>query len=253
MCRIHLLVVLALATTVACSSKTASTDAADSGATGTLDDAATGSDTEDPGPVDVSKSDTKVDAGKPACNPLQNTGCTDPALPKCAYGDDGKPACQKGGTVKLGEVCSNPDDCAEGLCLGCPTGKNVCSNFCISEANCAKGQTCNQITGQKYKVCDWCSYETCKVETVTCKDPKQACYIGTPKGAVCLDKGSLVEGDTCSLPNDCEPGLACIGADTTAKGVCRTICRVDGKLDCPNVTVKCENVDGQGYGFCPKL
>ena len=122
-----------------------------------------------------------------------------------------------------------------------------------SEASCQKGQTCNQITGQKYKTCDWCSYEACKIETATCKDVKQACYIGTSNGPVCLDKGTIVAGDTCAFPNDCEPGLVCAGADTTAKGICRPACRTDGKLPCPEVTQKCENVDGSGYGFCGSL
>ena len=250
----RLLLVAALATSWACSSKTGSADSAAVALDDALDDAAAGSDTgTDPGPIDTSKSDSKADASKPACNPLQNTGCSDPALPKCGYGDDGKPACVVGGTAKLGESCNNPDDCAEGLCLGCPTGKSVCANFCISEANCGKGQSCNQITDQKYKACDWCSYEACKIEVITCKNAAQACYTGTGQGPVCLDKGTGAKLDLCSLPNDCLPGLTCVGAGTTAKGVCRPVCSPSVKLDCDPPTTTCENVDGSGYGFCPSL
>ena len=204
----RLVVAIVLFASVGCTSKTT----ADSGdaAAGTVDDAIAGTESDsDPGPVDTGKPDAKADTSKAACNPLANTGCTDPALPKCGYADDGKPACQKGGAVKLGQVCNNPDDCAEGLCLGCPNGTNICANFCISEANCNPGQGCNTITGQKYKVCDFCSYEACKIETVTCKDPTQACYTGAGNGPVCLPKGSAADGDLCSYPNDCAPGLAC--------------------------------------------
>jgi hypothetical protein len=243
----HVLIVVAMAT-AGCASKTAAGDAADATTADALEDAPTGTDTT---AEDASAPDAKAETSKPVCNPLANTGCTDPALGKCGYGDDGKPACQKAGTAKLGEVCNNPDDCAEGLCLGCPTGKNVCANYCISDASCQPGQTCNQITGQKFKTCDWCKYESCKVETATCKLPGQACYTGGGNGPVCFDAGTAAKGDPCSQPNDCEPGLTCTGASANAPGVCRAICRVDGKLDCNPATIKCENVDGSGYGFCP--
>ncbi len=248
---LHLLVAIGMATALGCGSKAAA-DGGDAAPDTGLDDTATSADGTDPGPVDTSAPDVKAEVSKPACNPLQNTGCTDPANPKCGYGTDNKPVCQPGGTAKLGEACSNPNDCAQGLCLSCPTGKSVCANYCISDASCKAPQTCNTITGQTFKTCDWCSYESCKVETQSCKSATQACYTNTGNGAVCLDKGSTAIGDTCNAPNDCVPGATCVGASPGAPGVCRAICAPAAKLGCTPPTVQCENVDGEGYGFCPK-
>ncbi len=213
-----------------------------------LEDTAAPVDTAKP---DVAKDIAKVDVAPAPCKPTDNTGCTE-AGTHCGYDDADMVACVKDGTHAIAEDCSDGAGCKVGVCVQNQNGKSLCAPYCLSDLQC-NSNSCNKLDGKKGHVCDVGSYTPCDMLAQNCTDKTQGCYDSGANGFVCLQKGSLAQGDLCDQSNQCTVGLACIGASAGSKGVCRKVCAFpNGAPACDSVTIQCTSLLGSNkFGYCP--
>ena len=198
--------------------------------------------------TDTAKADTA--ATKAPCKPWDlPTDWNCPPDTHCGYNDDDAIACVADGKHAVAKDCSDGAGCKIGICVMAQNGSQACSPFCTVDAQC-DSQSCNQITGKKYKVCDVAKYQPCKPIGSTC--PKgQACYQQGSQGFVCLGAGTAGKGDACKTNSDCAPGFTCTGNAGTASstGLCRKVCSKTGPTGCDDPNTPCSSLGG-GYGYC---
>lgn len=250
-----------VAGTVACGSASpsaAGTDAA-SGATGevaaaadsaaTADAAKAAQDAATPAADVAAKPDTA--STKPPCKPWDSPSDWNcPNGSHCAYDDNDAIACVKDGAHGMGEDCGDGGGCKIGICVTSQNGSQACSPFCTTEVQC-DSNSCNQINGKKYKVCDVAKYTACQPINAKCP-ASQGCYLLGSQGFVCVAAGSKGKGESCKANYECAPGYTCTGiSDTsTSTGLCRKVCSTGGgPTGCLDPTTPCSKL-AMGYGYC---
>ncbi|RMG16567.1 MAG: hypothetical protein D6729_10635 [Deltaproteobacteria bacterium] len=163
--------------------------------------------------------------------------------------DGGADAGRDGGattTGAIGDACSTPADCGDGLAchLGLPGG------YCISQCwdGCPAGSTCTSFGGQQWCLAQCESDAQCR-EGYACRGG--TCQPGCFTDADCssgesCEAGSCVAGGIgapCSSPSDCAEGLSC--APSLPGGYCTRSCEGD---PCPEGT-QCVAFGGSSYCF----
>ena len=199
----------------------------------------------DTAPADIAK----ADAVKAPCKPWDlpaDWNC--PADTHCGYDDADVIACMPNGKHGVAEDCGDGLGCKVGICVKSENGTEACAPFCTVDAQC-DSQSCNGITGKKYKTCDVAKYVTCNPLAAKCP-VGQGCYLLGP-GFVCVGAGSKDKGDSCKSNQDCKPGFTCTGLSeiSTSTGICRKVCSKTGDTGCEDPTTKCSNLGGN-VGYC---
>ena len=188
------------------------------------------------------------------CDTASQTGCPDPASPKCTVGVDSMgnwiDVCRaQTGAIAEGVHCTREaegdpgegkDDCAGGLyCtyLGNVNGSLApadrhCRKFCNGPGVCDAGKTCLGLTDLLTP--DGVCVDVCTVFTNAGCTEGAWCYPyrdiqGNTTGA-CLQAGTKTEGQECTTAADCAQNLDCVGG-----GFCRAVCSLANPPD-PNAT-----------------
>jgi hypothetical protein len=194
------------------------------------------------------------------CNAAAQTGCTDPAMPKCSvtFPDPqggGVLACEMAGTVQPGGTCTRVtdsggnelagvDNCANGYCtaFGATTTRQ-CARYCdvaTRATNCTSNQGCFQ-QAPPYGLCR----KTCDPFGPQIQCPQgntlalsQACSWSvlvdeSGSGAFCTVIGATIaDGASCNVnanpPLDCVQGDVCLG-----DSICHKLCDMSGNHNCP--------------------
>jgi hypothetical protein len=194
------------------------------------------------------------DSGVITCNPVLQTGCDDPAAPRCTIlpGREVKriTGCVPAGSVAEGQACTRTapgiDDCAIGACVGLalPDGELACRLHCSADADCLPGQSCLLNDGFKFAACTptCSSAEACPSPTVC-----HALFydIATTRARplpllLCASVGTGSPGDACGGDSDCEAASVC---DPTLH--CARLC--DETHPCDSLT--CTSI-GAGINLC---
>jgi hypothetical protein len=200
-----------------------------------------------------------AEATEVCCDPIAQD-CQDPSA-RCqmVYGKTGSSvsACiPVTGAAGEGEACARVseettaigrDDCAAGLfCVNWsqPTASDrACRALCTSDASCGAGRGCRHMAGS-VPPAGLC-VETCDLFADPSGCPaNNGCFVQTDnewrngafvQAAFCaVPHATYVEGQDCSFPNDCAPGLACLWLATATKFVCQRLC--DGAHPCATGT-----------------
>jgi hypothetical protein len=189
-------------------------------------DCADGSDEADCGPMAVFQCPPEEPSSSPApitCNPAAQTGCNDPAAPKCSVvpaAEGGRvTTCGPAGTVSEGQACTSTspgvNDCAEGVCAsaGQPDGQRVCLRYCAVDGDCPSDQSCLYAGGFEFGICaptctpfaDCTAPSVChallfQIETTT-EQPLPL--------LLCDAVGSAAPGSACTRDSDCRADSVC--------------------------------------------
>ena len=162
----------------------------------------------------------------------------------------------------LGEECyiafpgsaEQTDDCAPGLiCLNDGCGSR-CYQFCKTDADCFIS-TCTGDAGGGVKVCDVQSVACNPVtnDPMECPGGVEGCYLSATTTDRTLCDCPFQAGPTnssCSISQDCFPGLVCVDITGIGHSICRPVCDLTaGASGCPAAT--CVPLNGsKKYGFC---
>ena len=162
--------------------------------------------------------------------------------------------CVPEGSALADEVCSVDVDCAAGLvCVAQAVDSGRCHRYCAGDADCPSGLGCAQLVeGVGIGLCgSTCTLDggcpagtACKV--VLSNDFDSAGPVALP---LCAEPAGSGAGTNCQSSLDCAPGVFC-----DEGGVCRTMCRFDGTLDCAAGTCTAALapivMGGVDHGFC---
>ena len=172
---------------------------------------------------------------------VQGYGCYNPDAPYCA----------KSGASLPGEACkgNQQDECAAGsVCVENHNARDAfaCADYCNASDTSSPDFCGKACPGSYIYIDDQQSGDIiggyCEPGTGAACDPLledcpsgQGCYGWEPSR--CLAAGALEKGALCHYSNECEPGLACIGATTdhycaafcdlsatTGETACDTLC-----------------------------
>jgi len=202
--------------------------------------------------ADVTAVKDTFDAGPPVCSPSKNTGCG--AGEKCDYDENDVPRCVKAGSLKSGEPCQGPGECAVGTCITSQNGSTQCAPYCVTVSglsSCPGEVDCNKVDGHKWKVCDMAKYTPCDPFKQDCDDKTQACYSGQG-GFNCLKAGTAEIDASCQSTNDCKKGLTCAGNAGASGGFCKSLCdptKPAGQNGCTSMSAQCSKISGS-VGYC---
>lgn len=187
------------------------------------------------------------------CNALCNTGCNEGQ--GCLFlGSNWE--CVTAGTTAPGQPCSNPQDCAAGLCGSSGDDPAVCMAPCLSDEDCAEqgveGGVCNanvagaspfRFCGAPPPPCDlWAE--------APCENVEEACYPSSG-GTLCAKFGKGGPGDPCAQPSACQPQHTCVTIAGTS--ACVRLCNTAGGDQSCNAVCggQFDTLTGQaGVGFC---
>lgn len=192
--------------------------------------------------------DASADAGGPGTDagsdagPVSCGGACDPADPLGSCAMDAclltaaDPACMPvTGALPAGAPCTDVSACAAGLAcfksasggicraVCCPGGVDVCT----ADERCGGLGVLVDDSATAYRAC--LPRRGCldPFESTDC-DVGEACYFTSSEGYTdCREEGAALEGESCTLPEDCAGGLSCLGAITAS---CRRVC--DDLADC---------------------
>jgi hypothetical protein len=192
-------------------------------------------------------------AGSIVCNPASQTGCDDPAAPKCSVAGPAasrSTVCGPAGTVTEGQPCtstsSGVDDCSDGICTtaGQPDGQRACRRYCGQDGDCPVDQSCLYSGGFEFGVCapDCAAFGACTAPSV-CHALSFAIET-TPDQPLplllCASVGAAAPGSACTRHSDCQADSVC---DPTLH--CAQLCDVThpcGALTCTSI--------GNGINLC---
>ena len=162
-----------------------------------------------------------------ACDPVRSSGCGAGEL--CVLRDV-EAMCASPGRGTRGSACTSVDECGAGLaCFLTESGGGLCDRVCCPGASdCAASEVCGgdgrliDDTATSWGRC--IAPRSCALlEAMSCPE-REACYVIGPLGeSECLLAGTALEGDVCTLPNDCAPELVCAGA---VERTCARLCRL---------------------------
>jgi hypothetical protein len=221
--------------------------------------------------VDSGQALTPGDAGsrdsgtlRDTCNPLAQTGCSDPSRPKCVIeqsnpdagigahciADD--PAIDK----NLDAICAGTD-CKPGLaCVSTATAPE-CKQICDpkTSAGCSSlgaGLGCeNPLLDSNFAVCVPLP-PACDAYTQAPCTSGQSCqfyfHLNGSFDLRCGPSGAGTEGATCARDSDCARGLVCLSESGGASS-CRKICQANS--DCSSAAPMCNGtVGGVSLKYC---
>ncbi len=188
-----------------------------------------------------------------ACEPTEASGdCSDDV---CALVGSA-PACVSSlGGLAAGDPCSEPSDCGFGLACFKKGNAGICGVICCAsagDAGCGADERCGgpgtlvDDTPTAWAEC--LPRRACDLLAGTGCEPGEGCYLVDSGGLTdCREEGTLLEGQGCSEPEDCAPGMSCLGLEVSA---CRVIC--DADEDCGGgKTCVDANLPGlPGLGHC---
>jgi len=195
------------------------------------------------------------------CDPVENTGCSGSATPKCTINSELVTACGPQGTSLSDYPCAaselGQDKCAPGLiCTGYgvesyntknQSGKQ-CRYLCRTHDDCPAG-FCAEFSKDGIGVCvfgctpfsEFCGIEnngTCTGLFKVNNSPTSEIGIG------CRAVGTSPENAVCVEDAECQAGLICI-EDISGQKRCKAIC--DYNHPCPDGT--CKGSDGKECPF----
>jgi len=136
---------------------------------------------------------------------------------------DGKLGCATPGTTAFHQPCTDLSACVAGSgCLGLSSTSLTCLPFCARGVTdtCPKGSACTGTFKTVAGEIGLCMPSvTCDIVSGTGCSGTLGCYVGDSKGnPVCVAAGKTTEGGSCTISNNCIPGLVC------SKLVCRKLC-----------------------------
>jgi hypothetical protein len=146
------------------------------------------------------------------CDPIVQTGC--PSGRACLL-MAGQLVCGAAGdTPEFGrcDPAAGPDPCTAGtICRQTHFGDYRCARFCANDGGCGQGGRCNdEVPASVGPALGLCTRtDECDVQSQDCQDQSQGCYRSFV-GDFCLPPGTVADGASCSLPNDCRRGSLCL-------------------------------------------
>jgi hypothetical protein len=160
----------------------------------------------------------------------------------------GKLGCAVPGTTGFHQPCANLSSCVAGSgCLGLSATSLTCLPFCERGGTdtCPKGSACTGTFKTSAGDIGLCMPNaTCDIVTGAGCPGTQGCYVGDSKGnPVCVTAGKTTEGGSCTVSNNCIPGLVC------SKSICRRLCHDDSPCTSPNT---CQGV-GVAFSAAPTV
>ena len=184
----------------------------------------------------------------PACN---SDGCGCEEICTVVEKEEGitRVQCHAKGTAGLSESCDHNQGpfCSQGTCVD-----GSCRSFCVGPEDCGGSAACTTMQGVPGNV------TVCGPTMEDCDplDPEGICSAGTAcywqnSGTDCLEvKQAGQQGNACSCPNCCSPGLACVVHEE--QEICAAVCSVEGELKncnelCSGLSVK---TLANGLGAC---
>ena len=166
------------------------------------------------------------------------------------------------GTVTQFNSCTptqSSDDCVAGtVCLTVSSTLRVCRHFCYSDSDC-NGNICSVIIGQTAGPLHACA-QSCSVLQQNCTITGEGCYFGlnaSNQGTQqCNSAGTHAEGDTCTIANDCQPGLMCLMVTGQTGFHCHRACMATSTTMCQASSMCASNglccplANQNGLGYC---
>jgi hypothetical protein len=155
------------------------------------------------------------------------------------------------------------DNCLRStVCLGVNATVRVCRKFCNADGDCGQN-VCAIIIGNTNGPLHACAQRCQVLNQSSCTITGEACYLGLNASdqptQQCSTAGTRTEGQTCTIANDCMPGLMCINSrvgDASGGFLCHKACNFTGtgqcspSGDCMN-NGNCCGLSGQsGLGYC---
>lgn len=161
-----------------------------------------------------------------ACDPVRAAGCGTGEL--CVLRDV-EATCGPPSRGTRGSPCTSVDECAAGLACFLGDSGGVCDRVCCpGGADCAADEVCGgdgRLVDETATSWGRCLVpRTCALLDAMACPEREACYVIGPLGeSECLLAGAALEGEACTLPNDCAPELVCAGA---VERTCARLCRL---------------------------
>jgi hypothetical protein len=239
----------------AATTDTAPTDAVTTDAV-TTDTAPTDAVTTDAVTTDTVATDTASEDGAgevtaTVCDLVTSEGC--PPDTKCTLGSGGR-VCGPFGAGLEGAGCQGSGDaaCARGFaCISVSGGENgaqICRRFCAGDGDCVgPSSLCLQLDPSVAPL--FCTnVARCDPFGDQCESGR-ACYpaLYNDGSLVCLDNGSVADGEACGHLSACKKGSVCVRPDASAQGVCRELC--GGAAPCS--AGDCQMFPTSTVGYCP--
>lgn len=206
-----------------------------------------------PGPADLGSGGTADLAPITGCQIPNQYGC--PAGMKCTTHDAVTTICDPSGTTPRGEKCTRTagvDSCVAGTaCSDEGGGYSQCRQFCTGDGQCGTKSFCERALGTGgIKMCT----EPCTAlyPGAGCRGGL-GCYAYEDQHTDCRSPGAAGEGQPCYYPQDCQPGMACLGPALGAT-YCRRVCLRASGSGCRTGQI-CADVNFNGrpwpdYGAC---
>ncbi|MBX7192550.1 MAG: hypothetical protein K1X94_10855 [Sandaracinaceae bacterium] len=168
-----------------------------------------------------------------------------------AGGSEGAPCCAVN-SCDPGLFCAGAIETMPGVC----SAMGHCAAYCCSSDGCGPGSTCTPFDGRFAGGECVAGTTPCDlVEQTGCEGvPGTACYPDAFADGRCVTSGTVPEGGSCTLNNDCAPGMACFTISAgTPRSICLRICRlIDGASGCPSSGMACTPAGlPAGAGACP--
>ena len=163
--------------------------------------------------------------------------CTDNAA---AAGGTMYGACGTNSECPVGASCFNPGTCMP-FCSqthpACPEASPGVPGLCIYGI---KGGPADLYLCTDPDDCDAVANTGCPTG--------EGCYVASLTGNLCIpNPGTGAAGSSCSMLDDCAPGLMCVGQ--TLPGTCMTLCNLGSNVDC-DTGETCANAGHGTYGIC---
>jgi hypothetical protein len=207
-----------------------------------------------------------------SCNPNLNN-CTGGY--RCVALQGGGGACFPPGGKQLGEVCSDPTECASGLiCIGdqnvahceracdpsqpgsCGSGY-MCADigggegFCIEAAS--EGQSCTDRYCFDGLTCvgdgtNYTCHRVCNPDVANSCGETQTCFELSDGSGACFPRGDGQPGDACFDVSDCAQENLCVSTQTGG-GQCMRLCDPSNPF-CPFDGQRCIGLVGSTDGVC---
>lgn len=185
------------------------------------------------------------------CQLVPQAGC--PAGLKCTTRDAVTTLCDPNGNLNRGELCvrrEGADDCYAGnACVANGNGTGMCRTFCRTDLDCGSRRYCELPLGTNGLV--MCTQD-CNALGAGCPSGL-GCYAYGREHTDCRAAGTKAEGQPCVRPEECQPGMACLGP--AGGESCRKLCLRGNNGNCRNGQL-CYNVNNSDgttwatYGVC---